>query len=74
MIGEMGLVRQRPRSADVGDRGRSSTWCSTSGFLQRLQRRYPRIAAKVFLNLTRMLSDRLENTTDQLVVVRGRTG
>ena len=29
------------------------------------QRRYPRIAAAVFLNLTRILSDRLEVTTEQ---------
>jgi hypothetical protein len=36
------------------------------GFLGRLQRRHPRIAAQVFLNLSRILSDRLEDTTDQL--------
>jgi len=34
-------------------------------FLERLQRRYPRIAATVFLNLTRMLSDKLETTTER---------
>jgi hypothetical protein len=32
-----------------------------------VQRRYPRIASKVFLNLTRVLSDRLERTTWQAV-------
>jgi hypothetical protein len=34
--------------------------------LQRLRRRYPRVAATVFYNLTRILSDRLESTTDAL--------
>jgi hypothetical protein len=36
-------------------------------FLQRVQRRYPRIASKVFLNLTGVLSDRLERTTQHAV-------
>ena len=36
-------------------------------FLQRVQRRYPRIASKVFLNLTSVLSDRLERTTQTAV-------
>jgi hypothetical protein len=35
-------------------------------FLERLQRRYPRIAATVFLNLTRILSDYVERTTERL--------
>ena len=42
------------------------------GFLDRLQRRHPRIAAKVFLNLTRILSDRLESTTE-MVARAGRS-
>ena len=39
-------------------------------FLERIQRRYPRIASKVFLNLTRILSDRLESMTDKYVAAR----
>ena len=35
-------------------------------FLARVQRRYPRIAAKVFLNLTRILSNIIERTTGQV--------
>jgi CRP-like cAMP-binding protein len=71
-IGEMGLVRQRPRSADVVVVDEVEYLVLDEGFLKRLQRRHPRIAAKVFLNLTRILSDRLENTTDQLVGIRER--
>jgi predicted RND superfamily exporter protein len=69
VLGEMGLVRARPRSADVTAAAPSEYLVLDGGFLDRLQRRHPRIAAKVFLNLTRILSDRLENTTDQLVAV-----
>ena len=70
VIGEMGLVRQRPRTADVII-GEATEYLVLDGrFLRRLRRQYPRIAASVFLNLTRILSDRLETTTDELV--RGR--
>jgi CRP-like cAMP-binding protein len=72
-IGEMGLVRQRPRSADVVVVEEVEYLVLDEGFLQRLQRRHPRIAAKVFLNLTRILSDRLESTTDQLLGIRERS-
>jgi predicted RND superfamily exporter protein len=67
VIGEMGLVRQRVRSADVVVAEAAEYLVLDGGFLERIQRRHPRIAAKVFLNLTRILSDRLESTTDQLV-------
>jgi hypothetical protein len=66
VIGEMALVRDRPRSADVIVAQPTEYLVLDRGFLDRLQRRHPRIAAKLFLNLTRILSDRLENTTDQL--------
>ena len=67
VIGEMGLVRHRPRSADVVVRETTEYLVLDGGFLERIQRRYPRIAAKVFLNLSRILSDRLESTTEALV-------
>jgi len=66
-IGEMGLVRHLPRSADLVVTKETEYLVLDAAFLDRIQRRYPRIAAKVFLNLTRILSDRLENTTDQLM-------
>jgi hypothetical protein len=70
VVGEMGLVRGRPRSADVIATETTELVVLDERFLQRIERRYPRIAAKVFLNLTRILSDRLQSTTDALV--RGR--
>ena len=66
VIGEMALVRDRPRSADVIVAQPTEYLVLDRGFLDRLQRRHPRIAAKVFLNLSRILSDRLEDTTEQL--------
>jgi uncharacterized membrane protein YdfJ with MMPL/SSD domain len=67
VIGEMGLVRHRPRSADVVVVEEAEYLVLDERFLARIRRQYPRIAATVFLNLTRVLSDRLESTTDQLV-------
>ncbi|HVN88014.1 MAG TPA: efflux RND transporter permease subunit [Candidatus Binatia bacterium] len=66
VIGEMGLMRHRPRSADVIAAEDTDYLVLDERFLTRIRRRYPRIAAKVFLNLTRILSDRLESTTDAL--------
>jgi predicted RND superfamily exporter protein len=65
VFGEMGLVRQQQRSADVIAFDDLELLAVDQRFLERLQRRYPRIAATVFLNLTRMLSDKLETTTER---------
>jgi hypothetical protein len=74
VLGEMGLVRERPRSADVVALEPTEYLVLDKGFLSRIERRHPRIAARVFLNLTRILSDRLESTTDQLVVISQKMG
>lgn len=66
VVGEMGLVRERPRSADVVVVADTDYLVLDRRFLHRLRRQYPRIASTVFLNLTRILSDRLESTTDAL--------
>lgn len=70
VVGEMGLVRHRPRSADVVATEKTEFVVLDERFLQRIEKRYPRIAAKVFLNLTRILSDRLQSTTDAVVLKR----
>jgi hypothetical protein len=66
VIGEMAVVRDRPRSADVVAVQPTEYLVLDRGVLDRLQRRHPRIAAAVFRNLSRILSDRLEDTTEQL--------
>ncbi len=70
VFGEMALVRHNERSADVIADGEVEALAVDERFLNRIQRRYPRIASKVFLNLTRILSDRLERMTNQLVRTR----
>lgn len=73
VLGEMGLVRHHERSADVIAATPITALAIDASFLDRIQRRYPRIAAKVFLNLTRILSDRLQATTDRYVADRATT-
>ncbi len=63
VFGEMGLVRRQQRTADIVAVDDLELLAVDERFLERLQRRYPRIAATVFLNLTRILSDKLEDTT-----------
>ncbi len=67
VFGEMGLVRHTERSADVVAVEPVEVLAVDQRFLQRIQMRYPRIASKVFLNLSRILSDRLQRMTDQYV-------
>ncbi len=67
VFGEMGLIRRVQRTADVVAAGDVEVLAVDQRFLDRIQRRYPRIASKVFLNLTRIVSDRLERMTEQYV-------
>jgi CRP-like cAMP-binding protein len=61
VFGEMGLVRGGiERTADVVAASDLEVLAVDERFLQRIQRRYPRIASKVLLNLSRILSDRLQ--------------
>lgn len=66
VFGEMGLVRKAQRTADIVAVDDLELLAVDQRFLERLQRRYPRIAATVFLNLTRILSDSVERTTERL--------
>src|SRR5438034_1110252 len=70
VFGEMGLVRRAERTADVVAAGAVDVLALDERFLRRIQNRYPRIASKVFLNLTRILSDHLQRTTERFVAAR----
>jgi CRP-like cAMP-binding protein len=70
VFGEMGFVRRSERTADVVAKTDVEVLAVNQRFLDRVQRRYPRIASKVFLNLTRVLSNSLERTTRQVVAAR----
>lgn len=67
VFGEMALVRQSPRSADVVALDQVEVLAVDARFLERIRSRYPRIASTVFLNLTRIVSDRLQRMTDEYV-------
>jgi uncharacterized protein len=68
VFGEMGLVRGgNERSADVVAASDVEALAVNEHFLQRIQRRYPRIASRVLLNLSRILSDRLQRANDRIL-------
>jgi len=67
VVGEMGLVRRRPRTADVIALEDCELLVVDEKFLATLRERYPRIAATLLFNLTHILSDRLD-TADQRTV------
>ncbi len=70
VFGEMGLVRHQERSADVVAAQPVELLAVNQQFLERIQFRYPRIASKVFLNLTRIVSDRLQRMTEHYVAAQ----
>jgi len=65
VVGESGLFYEK-RSADVDAVEDSRLLSLTQENLERLSRRYPYIATKVFRNLNEILATRLFNTTHRL--------
>jgi hypothetical protein len=60
VCGEMGLLRHHERTADVIATEDVEVMAMDERFLSRVQQRYPRIGSKVFLNIAKVLSDRLQ--------------
>lgn len=60
VFGEMGLLRHHERTADVIANEEVEVIAVNEQFLDRMQRRYPRIGAKIFLNIAKIISDRLQ--------------
>ena len=65
VVGEAGLFYET-RTADVDVVEDARLLCLTQANLDRLSRRYPYIATKVFKNLNKVLATRLYNTTHKL--------
>ena len=65
VVGEAGLFYEK-RTADVDILEDSRLLCLSQDNLERLSRRYPYIATKVFRNLNRILATRLFTTTHRL--------
>ncbi|MBI3756389.1 MAG: MMPL family transporter [Deltaproteobacteria bacterium] len=64
VFGEMGLIRHHERTADVVANEDVEVIAVNENFLDRMQRRYPRIGAKIFLNIAKILSDRLQDSQE----------
>ncbi len=62
VFGEMGLIRHHQRAADVIAKEAVEVIAVDERFLDQMQRRYPRVGAKIFLNIAKMLSDRLQES------------
>ena len=62
VVGEVGLFHGR-RSADVDTTSDVTLMRLTLGNLERLQKRYPRIGAQLYRNLTHVLAERLALST-----------
>jgi uncharacterized protein len=60
VVGEMGLIRHHERMADVIATEDIEVLAVNERFLTRIKRRYPRIASEIFFNISKILSDRLE--------------
>ena len=60
VVGEMALLRSTMRSADVVASKPLEALVIDEDFLRRLRVLYPRFASRFFLNIARILSDRLE--------------
>lgn len=69
VVGEMALLRSRKRTADVIARGDVDVLVIDEEFLRRLRNRYPRVASRFFVNIARILSDRLEQANRRLGLV-----
>jgi len=62
VFGEMALVDKRERSADVVAEKETEVLRLDADDLERLRRRFPRTALKLFENLSRILSERLRES------------
>ncbi|HEV8711279.1 MAG TPA: MMPL family transporter [Candidatus Binatia bacterium] len=62
VVGEMGLIRHHERTADVIATADVEVLAVNERFLTRIKRRYPRIASEIFFNISKILSDRLEQS------------
>ena len=58
----MGLIRHHERTADVIATEDVEVLTVNERFLTRIKRRYPHIASEIFFNISKILSDRLEQS------------
>ncbi len=67
LVGEMAFLSGESRTASVIAKGEVEALIINASTLQRVQKRFPAIAAKVFFNISQLLSERLKGTTKALI-------
>ena len=67
IFGEVAFVSKTVRSADVNALTEMQVLIISKGFLNRAMRKQPEISAKVLLNLSLILAQRLRDRTDSWV-------
>jgi CRP-like cAMP-binding protein len=65
VFGEMGLIRGTTRSANARAREDADLFVFNEETLAKMQQSYPGISSRFFLNLSKILSDRLQQRTDK---------
>jgi len=65
IFGEMGPIRGTVRSASARAKDGTELLLLNEEIMARLQRKYPRISSRFFLNLSKILSNRLQDRTDK---------
>ena len=71
IFGEMALVLREPRTATVITAEETELLRFNDRTLRRLRGRFPRLATKLYANLTNILGSRLKLTTDKLYAALG---
>ena len=66
IFGEMGIVRKKERTATKRTNQQTELLHINDATLQRMQWRFPRLASKFYNNLTKILCERLDITTQKL--------
>jgi CRP-like cAMP-binding protein len=67
-FGEMAFVTGDARSANVVSQEQTEVLRIDRSSLERVRRRFPKIASKLYFNLSAVLSKRLEETTSSLAI------
>ncbi|MCK4684611.1 MAG: cyclic nucleotide-binding domain-containing protein, partial [Pirellulales bacterium] len=72
IFGEVAFISKTVRSADVNALTEMKVLVISKGFLMRAMRKQPEISAKVLLNLSLILAQRLRDRTDSWVDAMNR--
>lgn len=67
IVGEMSLLSNEPRSASVQAKGDVQILRIDAEILERVNKKYPRLATKIYQNISQILAGHLKNTTQNYI-------